>query len=70
MPQNRTFLKGKTWNARLKCKFRIGTRENGVPAMTMSTKALLEVLSNKNKAKWHTNAKTALAYRGNLADHV
>jgi hypothetical protein len=67
MPRKRIHTKNQNWNKNVKRKFRIGNRKGGVSALTMSTKALLVILSDESKAKYHNNAAAALMYRGNLA---
>ena len=66
MPRQRKYLKGKNWNHNSKRKFRIGTRKDGVSALSMTTKQLLAVIANEDKAKYHSNAVAVLKYRGNL----
>ena len=66
MPKHRNVVKrdGQSYKHNTPKKFRIGTRKNGVNAHTMSTAALKEVLCNKDKTKFHSNARTVLALRG------
>jgi len=66
MPQNREFLKSKEYNKNKRHKYRIGTRSDGVSALSLTTKELLAVLANKDKAKYHANVIKVLSYRGNL----
>jgi len=44
-------------------KFRIGNRKNGMAAEQMSTEALVKVLADTNKMKYHKNAATVLKTR-------
>ena len=45
-------------------KLRIGTRKTGRSAHTMTTDALLAVLTNKDQSKGHQAARTVLRHRG------
>jgi len=66
MPKHRKVVKrdGQIFKFNTPNKFRIGTRKNGVSAHMMSSAALQEVIANKDKAKYHKNARTVLAIRG------
>ena len=67
MPKNRKASKtasGAIVKNRPPHKFRIGTRKSGTSALVMSSKALLEVLTDSNKKKWRTNAIEVLKMRG------
>ncbi len=66
MPKHRVIVKkdGVVHKYNTPNKFRIGTRKNGVAAHMMSKDALLDILNRKDKAKFHTNARTVLAARG------
>lgn len=66
MPKNRSTKKTKSGLvvAAPAHKFLIGTRKGGKSAHTMSTEALMEVLSNKGQKKFHQKALTVLKCRG------
>ena len=44
-------------------KFRIGNRKSGIAAEQMNTEALIKVLADPNKMKYHKNAATVLKTR-------
>jgi hypothetical protein len=48
----------------IRAKFRIGNAKGGKGAHSMSTASLLEILDNKDKARYRNNAKRVLAARG------
>lgn len=66
MPKHRKTVKhdGQVFKFNTPKKFRIGYRDNGVCAHTMSTEDLNAVLASKDKARWHRNARVVLALRG------
>lgn len=66
MPKHRKVVKhdGQVFKFNTPKKFRIGTRKQGVCAHTMSTADLNAVLGNKDKAKYHRNARLVLELRG------
>ena len=67
MPQNRRAIKaanGVITHVKPASKLKIGTRSSGVSANLMSTDALKEVINNKDKARYHSKARTVLLNRG------
>ena len=66
MPRKRTHSKSTNWNKNDRRKFRIGNRKGGTSALDMTTKDLLDVLSNPDKKKYHSKAVAVLKHRGNL----
>lgn len=49
---------------KLRNKFRIGTRKNGFAGHTMTNEALLEVVNDTDKKRYHHNARIVLGIRG------
>ena len=68
MPKSKktTKVDGRTIQHKNPMKLRIGTRKAGKSAITMTTAELQAVLENKDKRKWHNNARTVLQTRGVL----
>lgn len=67
MPKHKVVTKGSDGSitkTTVKSKMRIGSRENGVSALSMSNKDLKAVIADKDKAGDHQNAKTVLKSRG------
>ena len=66
MPKNRKVVKINNRVVKLKVphKLRIGTRSAGKSAFLMTTAELKEVLENRDKKRWHQNARKVLNMRG------
>ncbi len=66
MPKNRKRIKidNRFVISKNPTKHRIGTRKSGSSANLMSSAALLAVLEDKNKTKWHQHARHVLSSRG------
>ena len=65
MPKAKTVTKieGHTIITRTPVKFRIGTRRSGKSANLFSTEELSAIVADKNKSKFHNNARAVLGRR-------
>ncbi len=66
MPKNRKIYKvdGVLHIENVASKLRIGNRKTGISAMLMSIGTLKDILSNKDKKRYHSKARNALHTRG------
>ncbi len=66
MPKHRNVVKkdGVVHKHNVPNKFRIGNRKSGKAGHTMTTDELKAVLDNKDKNKYHSNARAVLELRG------
>lgn len=66
MPKNRKIVKadnGAIKRSKVPSKLRVGTRSGGHSATTMSSAALVAVLKDTSKRKYHKNASAVLRKR-------
>ncbi len=66
MPKNRkrTKIDNRFVISKNPTKLKIGTRKSGSSANLMSSAALLGVLEDSSKTKWHNSARSVLRNRG------